>query len=43
VFDKLNQFNSVTQEREYIFTIKDQKINILSKNAPTKFKNLSGN
>jgi hypothetical protein len=43
VFDKLNQFNSITQEREYIFTIKDQKINILSKNAPTKFKNLSGN
>jgi hypothetical protein len=42
-FDRLNHFDTISQEREYIFTIKDQKINILSKNAPSKFKNLSGN
>jgi hypothetical protein len=40
-FDKLNEFDSISQEREYIFTIDGSKVNIFSKNAPTKFKNLS--
>lgn len=39
-FNKLNEFDTISQEREYIFTISNKLINIFSKNAPTKFKTL---
>lgn len=39
-FNKLNEFDTISQEREYIFTISKEFVNIFSKNAPTKFKTL---
>ncbi len=43
LFDRLNTFDSIVQEGNFMFTIKDEKVNVFNKNLPTNFKLLNNN